>query len=132
MIKRGNDLATIKGLITTELTRPVTGDEGSRCEKALSNGTWRPDRAEESICVKDLCCGAARIWYASGATKDAAWRTIESCQPKGASKYKYQPPRAPMDITMPTKVEVNFKCIEGAQRLAVAATAMAAAAFMLA
>jgi len=132
MIQRGKDLVAIKALITTELTRIVTGDEGSRCEKALSNGNWRPERKEESVCVSGLCCGAARIWMEAGTTKDAAWRTIETCQPSGATKYKYQPPRAPMATTAPAKVEVNFACIEGAQRLAVAASAMAAAVFMLA
>jgi hypothetical protein len=132
MIQRGKDLATIKGLITTELTRIVTGDAGSRCEKALSNGNWRPERNEETVCVTGLCCGAARIWMESGTTKDAAWRTIETCQPSGTGAYSYQPPRAPMATTLPTKVIAKFACIEGAQRLAVAASAMAAAAFMLA
>jgi hypothetical protein len=131
MVQRGKDLIAIKALITTELTRAVAGDEGSRCEKAPSNGDWRPDREEERVCVSGLCCGAARIWYKSGTTADAAWRTVESCQPSGATKYKYQPPRPPMATAAPTVVEVTFACIEGAQRLAAAAAAMAAA-YMLA
>lgn len=79
MVQRGKDLIAIKKLITAELTRAVPGDEGARCEKAPSNGDWRPDREEEVVCVTGLCCGAARIWYKSGTTKDAAWRTIETC-----------------------------------------------------
>lgn len=131
MVQRGKDLIEIKKLITTELTRPVSGDEGSRCEKAPSNGDWRPEREEEWVCVSGLCCGAARVWFTSGTKADAAWRTIESCQPSGNTKYKYTPPRPPMQATAPKVQEVDFACIEGAQRLAAAAAAMAAA-YMLA
>jgi hypothetical protein len=37
-----------------------------------------------------------------------------------------------MAITMPDKVSVNFTCIEGAKKLAAAASAVAAAVYMLA
>jgi hypothetical protein len=37
-----------------------------------------------------------------------------------------------MATTMPTKVSVDFACIEGAHKLAAAASAVAAAVYMLA
>lgn len=110
---------------------PAPGTAGARCEKALSNGTWRPARGEQA-CDEGLCCGAARVWMTSGATADAAWRTIETCQLETVTSYDYQGPRAPMATTMPTKVSVDFACIEGAHKLAAAASAVAAAVYMLA
>lgn len=115
---------------------PAPGAEGSRCEKALSNGTYRPKRGVEAgTCGgKDsgLCCGAARVWMGSGTTADAAWRTIETCQKEDAETYNYQPPREPMALTMPKTESVPFACIEGAKALAAAASAAAAAVYMLA
>lgn len=69
---------------------------------------------------------------AGAGTKDAAWRTIETCQLATATSYMYQPARAPMALTMPTKVSVGFACIQGAKTLAAAASAVAAAVYMLA
>ena len=64
---------------------------------------------------------------------NAAWRTIETCQSEEeGTMYSYQPPRAPMATTMPTKVDYPFTCIEGAKKLAAAASAVAAAVYMLA
>lgn len=67
---------------------------------------------------------------------DAAWRVIESCQPiegsGGAGSYEYQPPRAPMATEMPPTVAYPYMCIEGAKQLAAAASALAAAVYMLA
>jgi len=131
MLKRKGDLETIKERVTEALTRPARGKEGARCEKALSNGTYRPARGEQT-CEEGLCCGAARVWMSSGTTADAAWRTIESCQKEDATSYSYQPARAPMETTMPDKVSVPFTCIEGAKKLAAAASAVAAAVYMLA
>lgn len=80
MIQRGNDLKAIKALLEAEVT-PAPGTIGARCEKALSNGTWRPKRRDEVDCgSEENCCGAARVWMKAGAgTADAAWRTIETC-----------------------------------------------------
>lgn len=63
----------------------------------------------------------------------AAWRTIESCQPvEGDMMYNYQPPRAAMAITLPDTKQYPYMCIEGAKQLAAAASALAAAVYMLA
>jgi len=129
MVQRLADLQTIKELLDVE--KPAPGTEGARCEKALSNGTWRPARGEQT-CAEGLCCGAARVWMASGTTEDAAWRTIETCQLATATSYDYQPARAPMATTFPATVNVPFACIEGAKKLAAAASAVAAAVYMLA
>lgn len=134
MEKRDKDLADIKKLLEDQKT-PAIGTAGARCEKALSNGTYRPRQAQgrETVCDEGLCCGAARVWMEVGAgEKDAAWKTVETCQSEEASTYEYQPPRAPMATTLPAKVKVDFACIEGAQKLAAAASALAAAVYMLA
>lgn len=131
MVQRAEDLKTIKALLETELVEPAPGTAGARCEKALSNGTYRPARGE-TTCAQGLCCGAARVWMESGTTADAGWRTIETCQLLDATSYSYQPPRAPMATTSPQKISVDFACIEGAKKLAAAASAVAAAVYMLA
>jgi len=132
MIARNNDLATIKALMTQELEKPEPGTAGARCEKALSNGTYRPARGEET-CAEGLCCGAARVWMAVGdGVEDAAWRTIETCQAEDTETYMYQPPRQPMQTEMPDQISATFTCIEGAKKLAAAASAVAAAVYMLA
>jgi hypothetical protein len=131
MVQRADDLKTIKALMATELKVPAPGSAGARCEKALSNGTYRPARGELT-CAEGLCCGAARVWMEAGTTEDAAWRTIETCQSAEATSYEFQPARAPMATTMPAKIAVDFACIEGAKKLAAAASAVAAAVYMLA
>lgn len=40
--------------------KPAKGAAGWRCEKSLSNGTFRPARGEKT-CGDGLCCGAAKI-----------------------------------------------------------------------
>lgn len=133
MVQRIADLKTIQGLIEAAIAaRPAPGTAGARCEKALSNGTKRPQRGEQT-CDEGLCCGAARVWMSAGdGVADAAWRTIETCQDSTASNYDYQPARAPMATTAPSTVSVPFTCIEGAKKLAAAASAVAAAVYMLA
>jgi hypothetical protein len=90
MVQRAEDLKTIKALLD-EYEEPTPGTEGARCEKALSNGTWRPARGEMTCEGEDLCCGAARVWMAAGvgASSDAAWMTIETCQKITATTYDY-------------------------------------------
>lgn len=131
---REEDLATIKAMLEDLATEPAPGTAGSRCEKALSNGTYRPKRGEETCGGKDsgLCCGGARVWMKSGTTEGAGWRTIETCQLDTTETYAYQPPREPMSIQMPATESVAFACIEGAKALAAAASAAAAAVYMLA
>jgi len=122
-------------------TIPAPGTVGARCEKALSNGTFRPQRGEMT-CVgteeAPLCCGSSRVWMSAGVTdagvavENAMWRTIETCQLASAETYDYVRPRAPMETTKPEAVSVPFTCIEGAKKLAAAASAVAAAVYMLA
>jgi len=134
MRQRAADLVTIKALVkANEASRPAPGTIGARCEKSLSNGTWRPARGELTCGSEENCCGASRIWMSVGAgVADAAWRTIETCQTIETTSYSYQPPRAPMATTMPTPVAAGFTCIEGAKTLAAAASAVASAVYMLA
>lgn len=131
---REDNLATIKNMLEGLDTEAAPGTAGSRCEKALSNGTYRPKRGEETCGGKDsgLCCGGARVWMKSGTTEGAGWRTIETCQLDTTETYAYQPPREPMSVTMPTPISTPFACIEGAKALAAAASAAAAAVYMLA
>lgn len=134
MEAREKKLGEIKALLESQKT-PALGSAGARCEKALSNGTYRPRMAQgrETVCDEGLCCGAARVWMAIGAGEtDAAWKTVETCQALEAENYAYQPPRPPMATTMPATESVPFACIEGAQKLAAAASALAAAVYMLA
>merc|ERR1711988_1736467 len=53
MVQRADDLKTIKALLETELKVPAPGTAGARCEKALSNGTYRPARGEQT-CAEGL------------------------------------------------------------------------------
>jgi hypothetical protein len=139
MTERANNLKKIKDLIKAQDDNaPAMGAQGSRCEKALSNGTFRPRRGEQT-CDEGLCCASSRVWMDAGAgadSVDAAWRTIETCQTAdtqgAAMTYMYQPPRSPMAIEMPDKVGYPYMCIEGAKQLAAAASALAAAVYMLA
>lgn len=133
MISRNADLVTIKALIETELSKPAPGTIGARCEKALSNGTQRPGRVDAITCGEGNCCGAARVWMAAGpGTANAMWRTIETCQLATDTSFNYQPARSPLATSMPGKETVTFTCIEGAKKLAAAASAAAAALYMLA
>lgn len=128
---RDANLAKIKTYLEGQTT-PTEGI-GARCEKAISNGTMRPKRADSpKICGEGNCCGAARIWMMSGVTAEASWRTIETCAVLGTTKYNYVAPRKPMDLKNPDAVSVDFACIEGAKTLAAAASAIAAAVYMLA
>lgn len=60
LVARAQKLADIQALLEAH-SEPAAGTEGARCEKALSNGTWRPARGEQT-CEEGLCCGAARVW----------------------------------------------------------------------
>lgn len=125
VVTRAANLATIQALIeANKAARPARGTAGARCEKALSNGTFRPARGE-GTCAEGLCCGAAqRVMLGAVAT-------VETCQKLADQTYAWQPARAPMALTMPATVDVPFTCIQGAKRLAAAASALAAA-YMLA
>lgn len=94
--ERAAALDTIEALIDAqEAAKPAPGTVGARCEKALSNGTFRPSRNENTCTGETLCCGAARVPLGAG------WMTIETCQENTASTYAYAPPRAPLATTMP-------------------------------
>lgn len=140
---RASVLADIKQTLA-DAAPPARGSgvAGARCEKALSNGTFRPVRqsgaADDIVinsggCGKDLCCGAAVVPQAADATGGGAWQTIETCQAVDTKTYSYQPARAAaLETTLPTAISVTWTCIEGAQKLAAAASALAAAVYVLA
>jgi len=128
--KRAADLKLIEAeLDKAEAAIPATGTAGARCEKALSNGTFRPKRDETNSCGTGLCCGAARIPVSK---TGKAMMTIETCQLIAATKYQYQPPRAAMAVKFPATEPVDWACIDGAQKLAAAVSALATAVYMLA
>lgn len=91
----------------------------------MSNGTFRP-RRDEATCAEGLCCGAAKIDIGK------AVMTIETCETVGTTEIDYVEPRKPMAITAPAAVKKPWTCIQGAQKLAAAASALAAAVYMLA
>jgi hypothetical protein len=104
---------------------PKKGAAGWRCEKALSNGTFRPARNEKT-CADGLCCGAAKLKTGN------LVMTIETCQTKTATKYEYTKPRSPLAVAWTKVPDVPFACISGAQKLVSAASALAAAVYMMA
>jgi len=105
--------------------KPAKGAAGWRCEKALSNGTFRPARNEKT-CAEGLCCGAAK--YQDG----ALMMTIETCQAKATTTYEYVKARTPLATDWKKVPNVPFTCISGAQKLVSAASALAAAVYMMA
>ena len=124
--QREDDLDDILALVTeAEEDVPAAGAAGSRCEKALSNGTFRPQRGE-GTCNEGLCCGAARV------PMGEVTMTIETCQAITETSYSYVPARAPMATEPPAAEVVDFVCIDGAKKLAAAASALATAVYMLA
>lgn len=123
---RNTDLDTIERLLDdAEAAAPTAGAAGARCEKAMSNGTFRPKRSE-ATCAEGLCCGAARI------PKGNLMMTVETCQLLAATTYDYVAPRKPLATVMPEPTSHPFTCIQGAQKLAAAASALATAVYMLA
>lgn len=102
------------------------GATGGRCEKPQTNG----DRLRRGKCASENdCCGAA-----SGRPKGAAGPlvTIEVCQAKTQETYSYQPMRGALDTADPATASWVFKCIGGASKLAAAAAAALASAYMMA
>lgn len=57
--KRKQDIKDIVALLDARAV-PAKGAAGWRCEKAISNGTFRPARNEKT-CATGLCCGAAKV-----------------------------------------------------------------------
>jgi len=57
---------------------------------------------------------------------------IETCQAEATTEFNWAPARAPMAINMPSTDPYPFTCIDGAQKLAAAASALAAGVYMLA
>lgn len=95
--QRKDDLKTIKDMLAA-IAVPARGAAGARCEKAFSNGTFRPARTNASGaddkshlltggCGDTLCCGAAVV--PAGTAGDAVM-TIETCQKaEGTTTYAY-------------------------------------------
>lgn len=142
--KRGEDLDAIKKLIAkNKADEPAAGAVGSRCEKALSNGTFRPARRTDGkagqVCnstdAAAMCCAAAKVPLkggADGGTK-VGFRIVETCQLAATKTFSYQPPREPLATGMPAPIAAaSVACIQGAKTLAAAATAAATALYMLA
>lgn len=124
MSDREEALEDIEALL--EANAPAErGTAGARCEKALSNGTWRQAR-DETTCNEGLCCGAARIPMGD------VMMTVETCQAEATVEVGWAPARGPMATAMPEETLYPFTCIDGAQKLAAAASALAAAVYMLA
>jgi hypothetical protein len=125
------DIQTIKALLDAKVT-PAAGATGARCEKGLSQGNGRAARAQPCTAETD-CCGAAKGPVVPVATwADAPLMTIEICQASSAKTYSYVAPRAPMATTEPAGTDWPFACIDGASKLAAAATALATTAYMMA
>lgn len=93
--QRADDLKDIKTMLDA-IVVPARGAAGARCEKAFSNGTFRPARtnasgpddktfAETGGCGENLCCGAAVV-----AAGGEAVMTIETCQlAEGTTTFDY-------------------------------------------
>jgi len=122
---RASKLADIDALIDAN-PLPAAGTIGARCEKAVSNGTMRPKRNVETCTGETVCCGASKVAVGN------LILTIETCQNETETSYTYVPPRAPMETSMPAGTSHPFACIDGAQKLAAATSALAAAVYMLA
>lgn len=123
---RNTKLAAIKkALDAAKKAAPAAGATGARCEKATSNGTGRAARGAKT-CPETDCCGAAKGKVGN------AWMTIETCQAKASKKWSYVGPRAPMAAAAPAAVEWDFTCIDGAQKLYAAASALATFAYLMA
>jgi len=58
--------------------------------------------------------------------------TVETCQPVATTEFSWTPPRAAMATTAGDAITAPFACIDGARKLAAAASALAAAVYMLA
>jgi hypothetical protein len=58
--------------------------------------------------------------------------TVETCQAEATVEVAWGPARGPMQTAMPDTTLYPFTCIDGAQKLAAAASALAAAVYMLA
>lgn len=89
---RAKAIADIVKLLD-ERVKPEPGAKDWRCEKGLSNGTFRPMRNEKT-CATGLCCGAAKV--VRDATQPNVVMTIETCQTKTDKTYSYIAPRTPL------------------------------------
>lgn len=117
--------AVKKALDAAKKAAPAAGATGARCEKAASNGTGRAKRGAKT-CPETDCCGAARGELGN------AWVTIETCQAKATKKWRYVAPRAPLAADAAGGADWDFTCIDGAQKLYAAASALATFAYLMA
>lgn len=122
---RDTKLKAIENLIAGR-TKYAHGATKGRCEKPQSNG----DRIRRGKCAAETdCCGAA-TGRPHGAVGPLV--TIEVCLPKTDKTYQYIAPRAAMADADPAPASWPFKCIDGASKLAGAAAAVLASAYMMA
>lgn len=131
---RDTDIGKIKTLLKERAAAAPKyvdggGAKGARCEKAMTSGSMGPRRGAKTCTAETECCGAAKKLDAT----TGLLMTVEVCWTKTEKKYTYQPPRGPMQLTMPaTETDWTFACIEGAQKLVAASAALATAAYMMA
>merc|ERR1712224_812272 len=92
--------------LKTRVTGPSAGGTGSRCEKGLTNGSYR-ERSSNACTNKSDCCGSATGWV------DGSLMTIETCQPRYTTKYKYTPPAHLGDAYIKEPQMWDFRCILG-------------------
>lgn len=122
---RETKLKAIENFIESR-TKYAHGANKGRCEKPQSNG----DRIRRGKCAAETdCCGAA-----TGRPHGAAGPlvTIEICLEKTAKTWNYVAPREPLKGEDPAPDSWPFKCIDGASKLAGAAAAVLASAYMMA
>lgn len=123
---RETNLLTIADLIAANVP-PAAGSGviNSRCEKAPTNMASRPSLKDGGGCNEGLCCGEIRIPEGNHVMIQ------EYCYTVGTT-YPWVAARKPMETEMPAPVNKDFRCIDGAKNLAAAASALAAAVYMLA
>jgi len=122
---RATTLTAIERLIDARVVR-AHGATGGRCEKPQSNG----DRIRRGKCTAETdCCGAA-----TGRPQGAAGPlvTIEVCQGREEKLWPFVAPRQALAQTDPVAENWPFACIAGAHKLAGAAAAALASAYMMA
>lgn len=122
---RAASLKAIEKLLDAR-TPVAHGATGGRCEKPMSNG----DHLRRGKCAADSdCCGAAT---GKPHGENGPLVTMEVCLDKTAEKYMWVGPRAPMAEKFPDPKAWPFVCIDGAAKLAGAASAVLASAYLMA
>jgi hypothetical protein len=128
--QRGLDIAAVKEQYDAVAAFPEGGVAGSLCH--YPNTPEGEAQAPRVPCLEGdpenpLCCGAAQRFL-----KDGTKLSIETCQPRDSTTYKYYPALPKDALVAPTAETWRFQCISAAQKLAAAAAAALAAGYMMA